>query len=72
MWWPSDAARRQAREHTDATRRNRVLAGQVRASWVPPFCRLLPDGYQASPEARDEYADSLMANHAYTWRAPCP
>jgi hypothetical protein len=56
VWWPDDTARRQGQTHTTSTQRLGVLAGHVRERWVPPHCRLLPDGYRASDTARDEYA----------------
>lgn len=53
VWWPDDTARRNAHQNTP---RDAVLAGRVREHWVPPFCRLLQPGHQASDTARQAYA----------------
>jgi hypothetical protein len=53
-WWPDDSARRHTGSHR--TGPLPLPAGQIREHWVPPFCRLLPAGYQASDTARQAYA----------------
>ncbi|MFI6133316.1 hypothetical protein [Micromonospora sp. NPDC051141] len=56
VWWPNDAARRQAQSYRDQQRRM-ALRGKVHEHWVPPGTRALPGGYQASDEARSAYAE---------------
>jgi hypothetical protein len=58
VWWPDDNSRRHA-EHRTPTQ-PAVLAGQIREHWVPPFCRLLPAGHQASDSARQAYAEWIV------------
>jgi hypothetical protein len=81
VWWPNSNARRQAEQHAAqqaaAGAGSGRLRGEVRANWVPPFRRQLPDGYRASEEARDAYAAHQRALHGpdadselpsgYTW-----
>jgi hypothetical protein len=60
VWWPNETARQQS-ERQDRASRQALLKGKVRDYWVPPFCRLLPDGYQASDQARQAYASYIRA-----------
>jgi hypothetical protein len=55
VWWPNEAARNQSERRAQASQQA-LLRGNVRDHWVPPFCRLLPDGYEASDQARQAYA----------------
>lgn len=55
-WWPDNDTRRQAEHPRTGTTTSALLAGKIREYWVPPFCRLLPAGQQASDQARQAYA----------------
>lgn len=57
VWWPDTSTRRQGDAPQRIPTQKRRLVGHVREQWVPPFCRLLPAGYQASARARNAYAD---------------
>jgi hypothetical protein len=62
VWWPDDAARRRAQQQVPENR-TRMLTGRIREHWVPPFARRLPEGQQASDEAKAAYAVWMAQVH---------